>query len=170
MPSLSQTQNGNGTVVDDGAKRGVEEEWSVDTSEAAIKARMEKLSDQASALTLNKDLERPQGERVNMFYTFVEDIKLKGGVAAVAGALTKIKAEAERLDVMDLAAGILAELLYTEKLLTQIKEYRPIMLHVSCVQSMFVRIVRWLFVLTIFWGFLVLEVSNYEFASLHTGC
>jgi len=49
----------------------------------------------------------------------------------VAGAVQKIRAEAERLEIMDKAAGILAELLYTEKLLTQIKEYRAIMLHVS---------------------------------------
>jgi len=47
----------------------------------------------------------------------------------VAGAVQKIRAEAERLEIMDKAAGILAELLYTEKLLTQIKEYRAIMLH-----------------------------------------
>ena len=45
--------------------------------------------------------------------------------------MQKVRAEAERLEVMDKAAGILAELLYTEKLLTQIKEYRSIMLHVS---------------------------------------
>ena len=45
--------------------------------------------------------------------------------------MQKVRAEAERLEVMDKAAGILAELLYTEKLLTQIKEYRAIMLHVS---------------------------------------
>ena len=32
---------------------------------------------------------------------------------------------------MDMAAGIMAELLYTDKLLSQIEEYRPIMLHVS---------------------------------------
>ena len=50
---------------------------------------------------------------------------------AIAGTVQKVRAEAERLEVMDKAAGILAELLYTEKLLTQIKEYRSIMLHVS---------------------------------------
>ena len=49
----------------------------------------------------------------------------------MAGAVQKIRAEAERLEIMDKAAGILAELLYTEKLLTQIKEYRAVMLHVS---------------------------------------
>ena len=60
-----------------------------------------------------------------------QDIKTQGGASAVAGSLRKIKAEAEKLEVMDKAAGILAELLYTEKLLSEIKEYRPIMLLVS---------------------------------------
>lgn len=45
-----------------------------------------------------------------------------------------MKTEAERLDVMDKAAGILAELLYTDQLLSQIKEYRTIMLPVSVVE------------------------------------
>ena len=46
-------------------------------------------------------------------------------------SLAKVKTEAERLDVMDKAAGILTELLYTDQLLSQIKEYRTIMLPVS---------------------------------------
>ena len=51
-------------------------------------------------------------------------------MAAVGAALSRIKVEAERLEVMDKAAGVLAELLYSEQLLSQIKEYRAIMLHV----------------------------------------
>ena len=54
-----------------------------------------------------------------------------GGVSGVQSSLAKVKTEAERLDVMDKAAGILAELLYTDQLLSQIKEYRTIMLPVS---------------------------------------
>ena len=61
----------------------------------------------------------------------IQDIKKKDGPAGVAASLPKVKAEAERLDLMDMAAGIMAELLYTDKLLSQIEEYRPIMLHVS---------------------------------------
>lgn len=61
----------------------------------------------------------------------LQDVKKSGGVAAIAAQVSKIKAEAEKLEVMDKAAGILAELLYTEQLLTDIKEYRSIMLHVS---------------------------------------
>lgn len=104
-----------------------EEDWSVDTSKEAVKARIEGLTEGVATLTLTEDLEKKESERVNMFFKFVEEIKQKGGVPAVAGSFSKIKGEAERLEVMDKAAGILAELLYNEKLLTQIKEYRPIM-------------------------------------------
>ena len=52
-------------------------------------------------------------------------------MANIASSLAKIKAEAERLEVMDNAASIMAEHLYSADLLTQVKEYRAIMLHVS---------------------------------------
>ena len=48
-----------------------------------------------------------------------QDVKKKGGVPAVAGAVQKVRAEAERLEVMDKATEILAELLYIWKLLTK---------------------------------------------------
>lgn len=62
---------------------------------------------------------------------FVQDIKKSGGIDALAANIGKVKLEAERLEVLDKAAGILAEVLYTQQLLTEIKEYRPIMIHVS---------------------------------------
>lgn len=46
------------------------------------------------------------------------------------GEVQKLKVEAERLDVMEKAAGVLAELLFDEKFLQQIKEYRPLFLAV----------------------------------------
>lgn len=120
-PSHHTTNGKSKEEEDDG------EDWSVDTSKEAVKARIEGLTEGAATLTLTEDLEKKESERVNMFFKFVEDIKQKGGVPAVAGSFTKIKTEAERLEVMDKAAGILAELLYNDKLLSQIKEYRPIL-------------------------------------------
>ena len=55
-----------------GASAPDEEVWSVDTSEEAVKARMDKLSEQASALALTSDLEKKASERVDLFYKFVE--------------------------------------------------------------------------------------------------
>ena len=57
-------------------------------------------------------------------------MKNKGGVPGIAAALTKIKSEAERLEVFDKAVVFVAEHLYTERMLSEIKEYRPIILHV----------------------------------------
>ena len=50
----------------------------MDTSQEAVKARMENLSDQASALALHDDLEKTSGERVNIFYKFVEVRERRG--------------------------------------------------------------------------------------------
>lgn len=110
----------NGTVADDG--------WSLDTSEAAVKQRMENLSSQATNLALTSDLEKSTSERVNMFFKFIEDIKQQEGVSALLQQIQKLKGEAERLDVMEKAAGVLAELLFDENILQQIKEYRPLLL------------------------------------------
>lgn len=44
----------------------------MDTSEEAVRKRMEKLSDGATALTLNNDLEKTSIERLNIFFEHVE--------------------------------------------------------------------------------------------------
>ena len=44
----------------------------MDTSEAAVKQRMEDLSTQATNLALTSDLEKSASERVDMFFKFVE--------------------------------------------------------------------------------------------------
>ena len=47
----------------------------------------------------------------------------------------KLKVEAERLDVMEKAAGVIAELLFDGNILQQIKEYRKLLLLVCfCVR------------------------------------
>lgn len=49
---------------------GDEEEWSVDTSEDAVKARMEKMTNGVATLTMHSDLEKTSAERVDLFYKF----------------------------------------------------------------------------------------------------
>lgn len=58
-------------------------------------------------------------------------MKKSGGIAAISTNVVKIKMEAERLEVMDKAAGILGELLFTEQLLGEVKQYRQIIVPVS---------------------------------------
>ena len=49
-------------------------------------------------------------------------------MSRLAKDLSTVKAEAERLDMFDKAAGILAELLFDKDILNQIPLYRPIFL------------------------------------------
>ena len=44
----------------------------MDTSEAAVKQRMENLSSQATNLALTSDLEKSSQDRVNMLFDFVK--------------------------------------------------------------------------------------------------
>lgn len=60
---LKSFQNGSGDDDDD---------WAVDTSEAAIAKRMEVLTEGAKGITLNDDLEKSQHERLEIFYNFVK--------------------------------------------------------------------------------------------------
>ena len=61
-------------------------------------------------------------------YLSLQNIKKESGAASLVGQAQKLKVEAERLDVMDKAAGVLAELLFDEKILQQIKDYRTLFL------------------------------------------
>lgn len=126
MPVFSQS-NGQPPLSANSIDK--DEDWSMDTSKAAVKARMEKLTDGAAVLTVVDDLEKPTNERMDMFFKFVEQMKKQGGAGTIAANLGKIKSEVSRLDLTDVAAGIMAEILYSDRLLDEIKEYRPIMLH-----------------------------------------
>ena len=44
----------------------------MDTSEDAVKARMEKMSNGVATLTMHSDLEKTSAERVDLFYKFTK--------------------------------------------------------------------------------------------------
>ncbi len=67
----------------------------------------------------------------NFFCAPCQGFKNTGGASAVGSNVAKIKAEAEKLDLMDKAAGIMGELLFTEQMISEISEYRIMLLHVS---------------------------------------
>ena len=49
-----------------------DDDWSVDTSDAAVQERMGTLTSGVKGLALTDDTEKPQEERFNIFYTFVK--------------------------------------------------------------------------------------------------
>ena len=54
-----------------------DDDWSVDTSDAAVQARMGNLTSGVKGLALTDDSEKPQEERFNLFYGFVKVCVLK---------------------------------------------------------------------------------------------
>lgn len=123
-----QPQDDNFDVPNGTAPAGGDEEWSVDTSEEAVKQRMEDLSSQATNLALTSDLEKSSPDRINMLFEFVKSLKQEAGSDGLVEQKQKVRAEAERLDVADKAAGVLAELLFDGNILQQIKDYRTLFL------------------------------------------
>lgn len=66
-------QEGKGSANNNGGddKDDVDdEEWSVDTSEDAVKARMEKMTNGVATITMHSDLEKTSADRVDLFYKF----------------------------------------------------------------------------------------------------
>ncbi|KXJ13317.1 eukaryotic translation initiation factor 5 [Exaiptasia diaphana] len=98
-----------------------DDEWSVDTSDAAVHQRMKDLSSGVKGLTFTDDLERPEEQRFNMFYQYVKKAKQEN---SVDNSGKDFVAEAERLDVKDKAVLAMAELLFDCKMLQQIPKYR----------------------------------------------
>lgn len=99
-----------------------EDDWAVDVSEAAVKARMEDLTSGAKGLTISDDLEKTPKERVDLFYSFVKQ-RRDQGLLTKPGVDKDIVTEAERLDVKDKAPLILCELIFDSNILTQVYSY-----------------------------------------------
>ncbi|ESO00648.1 hypothetical protein HELRODRAFT_185763 [Helobdella robusta] len=130
--------NGNGDVSHDASDNkkykasrlskdeDEDDDWGEDTSDAAVQARKEGLSHAAKNLTISDDLQKTPQERVDLFYSFVQQRK----VANMLGGAEREKElmlEAERLDVRDKAPMVLLELLFDSNMLTQIKQYKSLL-------------------------------------------
>nr|SVE81298.1 EOG090X05QT [Daphnia magna] len=103
-----------------------EDDWAVDVSAAAVKARMEDLTNGAKGLTISDDMEKTPKERIDLFYSFVKQ-RRDQGMLSKPGADKDIVSEAERLDVKDKAPLILCELIFDSNILSQMKTYRSLL-------------------------------------------
>nr|CAG4647884.1 EOG090X05QT [Moina brachiata]SVE92994.1 EOG090X05QT [Moina brachiata] len=123
------SENGSENELDASENNGVDadDDWSVDVSQAAVKARMEDLTSGVKGLTISDDLEKTPKERADLFYTFLKQ-RRDQGVISKPGVDKEIVGEAERLDVKDKAPLILCEVLFDTNILTQLKSYRILLL------------------------------------------
>lgn len=121
------SENGSENELDESKNGADDDDWSVDVSAAAVKARMEDLTSGAKGLTISEDLEKTPKERADLFYTFVK-LRRDQGILSKSEVAKEIVTEAERLDVKDKAPLILCELLFDSNILTQLKSYRALLM------------------------------------------
>lgn len=111
---------------DDLPTTGKTDGWSTDTSAEAVKLRMEQLGEGVKGLTHNDDLDKSVEERFQIFFKYVKN-KVNSDSENLPDK--EIVAEAERLDIKDRAVLVLAELLFSENILTQVTKHRKTFLH-----------------------------------------
>lgn len=99
----------------------------MDVSEEAVRARMQDLTDGAKNMTINDDLEKPEKERMDLLYEQVKQ-KRDQDVLSSANVQKELVNEAERLEVKTKAPLILAELLFDQNILSQVKKHRLLLL------------------------------------------
>ncbi|XP_050430542.1 eukaryotic translation initiation factor 5 [Adelges cooleyi] len=100
-----------------------EDNWAVDVSEEAVRARMQDLTDGAKGLTIDEDTDKTEKERMDIFYNKVQKARDSGSILA-----KELVAEAERLEVKSKATLVLAELLFDDKIHLQLKKHRVLFL------------------------------------------
>jgi translation initiation factor 5 len=96
-------------------------------SEEAIRARMQDLTDGAKNITLSEDFDKTEKERVDIFYNIVKK-KLDAGELDNIQTHKELATEAGRLDINSKAPLVLAELLFSENLIQDVKKYRNLLL------------------------------------------
>jgi len=124
-PQHDSDENGDANGF---GKNEDDDDWCEDISADAVAKRMEQLSSGAKGLMLNDDLEKTQEERLQIFFDLVKKKKESSNGVFDVNIQKDIVAEADRLDVRDKAVIALCELLFDEKMVTQIKQQRLLFL------------------------------------------
>lgn len=102
-------------------------EWAVDVSEEAVRARMQDLTDGAKNITINDDLEKTEKERMDILYLLVK-AKKEQDLLESASEQKELLNQADRLEIKAKSPLILAELLFDENIISQVKKHRMLML------------------------------------------
>lgn len=124
--SGEETLNHSKSVVEEGDDDD-DTEWTTDVSEAAVRARMYDLSDGAKTMTISDDSEKSEKERIDIFYEFVKKRRDANQLDNVQ-VHKEIATEAERLDITQKAPLVLAELVFSANIITEVKKHRNLLL------------------------------------------
>jgi len=101
-----------------------DEQWSTDTSAAAVKERMKGLTSGVQSLAMDDDMEKPESERINIFHDFLK-AKAANGLVSNAQTVKEVHVEAERLEVTNKAVLVLCEVLFNdEKIIAKIEAHK----------------------------------------------
>lgn len=101
--------------------------WSADVSEEAVRARMQDLTDGAKTMTISDDSEKSEKERLDLFYEFVKKRRDANQLENVQ-VHKELAVEAERLDIMQKAPFVLAELLFSANITLEVRKHRNLLL------------------------------------------
>lgn len=101
--------------------------WTVDVSEEAVRARMQDLTDGAKNITISEDTEKSEKERMDIFYESVKKRRDAGELENVQSH-KELHNEANRLEVHQKATLILAELLFSANIISEVKKHRNLLL------------------------------------------
>uniref|UniRef100_A0A2M4BM37 Eukaryotic translation initiation factor 5 n=1 Tax=Anopheles marajoara TaxID=58244 RepID=A0A2M4BM37_9DIPT len=101
--------------------------WTVDTSEEAVRARMQDLTDGAKNMTVSDDFDKTEKERMDIFYELVKRKRDAGELDSVQ-VHKELATEAGRLDIQSKSTLVLAELLLTANIIQEGRKYRNLLL------------------------------------------
>ncbi|KAJ2937470.1 hypothetical protein O0L34_g19176 [Tuta absoluta] len=102
--------------------------WTVDVSEAAVRARMQDLTEGAKSMTLTEDSEKNEKQRMDLFYAYLK-ARAAANDADGAKSANEILHEAERLEVKSKAPLVIFEILVRpNSIANDVKKYRGLLL------------------------------------------
>lgn len=101
--------------------------WTVDTSEEAVRARMQDLTDGAKNMTVSDDFDKTEKERLDIFYELVKKKRDSGELENVQ-THKELFTEAGLLDIQAKSTLVLAELLFAANIVQEVRKHRNLLL------------------------------------------
>lgn len=99
------------------------DDWSADTSAAAVAQRQQDLTDGVKSLAITVELEKTPHERQELFYNFVMGLKSEGKLSEQTTA-NDVYAKAVQLDLVDAAPLILVGVVFTDAVVKEMPIYQ----------------------------------------------